>query len=109
MNKELIALSQEQRRLRLLYSIHDLELALSAIVFLGECDPDERYDRAAIRRFRCYETAAIVAYARRVLSIGGGHAVPKPQDGWREIMQRKVGASWRTGAPAQQGLRPLRC
>jgi hypothetical protein len=41
-------------------------------VFLSECDPDENYVKADRRRFRCYETAAIVAYARPFSASHGG-------------------------------------
>jgi hypothetical protein len=54
----------EHRRIRLLYSLGDLQLALSASTFLAECDPDEKYSRIEMRRFRCFETALITAYAR---------------------------------------------
>jgi len=29
-----------------------------------ECEPDEKYTRVELRRFRCYETALVTAYMR---------------------------------------------
>lgn len=42
----------------------DMQLALSAATFLSECDPQENISRVDLRRFKCYETTAIVSYAR---------------------------------------------
>lgn len=55
---------QQRQRLRLLYSLGDFQLALSAAAFLSECDPDEKYSKVELRRFRCYETTMIMGYAR---------------------------------------------
>ncbi|MCT7377398.1 hypothetical protein [Chelativorans salis] len=55
---------QQRQRLRLLYSLGDFQLALSAAAFLSECDPDEKYSKVELRRFRCYETAMIMGYTR---------------------------------------------
>jgi hypothetical protein len=58
-------------RLRLLYSLGDFQLALSAAAFLGELDEDAKYSKIELRRFRCYETTAIISYARPFsLSLG---------------------------------------
>jgi hypothetical protein len=54
----------ERQRLRLLYSLGDFQLALSAAAFLAECDPDSTYSKVELRRFRCYETTIIMAYTR---------------------------------------------
>lgn len=54
----------ERRRRRLLYSLNDLQQALSACEFLYECDETEKYSKIDLRRFRCYETTLTVAYAR---------------------------------------------
>jgi hypothetical protein len=54
----------ERRRIRLLYSLGDFQLALSACEFLYECDPQKRYSKIDLRRFRCFETALIIAYCR---------------------------------------------
>lgn len=54
----------EHHRIRLMYSLGDLQLALSASAFLMECEPDEKYTRVELRRFRCYETALVTAYMR---------------------------------------------
>ncbi|WP_342733198.1 hypothetical protein [Bradyrhizobium sp. B117] len=69
---ELRRQSIERRRIRLLYSLGDLQLALSACEFLYECDPEERYSRADLRRFRCFETTLITAYARPFSQSDGG-------------------------------------
>ena len=47
-----------------LYSLNDLEQALSACEFLYECEETEKYSKIDLRRFRCYETTLVVAYAR---------------------------------------------
>jgi len=65
-------LHAERRRIRLLYSLGDLQLALSACAFLMECDPDSRYSKVEMRRFRCFETALIIAYARPFSQSDGG-------------------------------------
>jgi hypothetical protein len=54
----------ERRRRRLLYSLNDLQQALSACSFLYECDEEGTYSKAELRRFRCYETTLVVAYGR---------------------------------------------
>jgi hypothetical protein len=54
----------ERQRLRLLYSLGDFQLALSACEFLYECEADKKYSKIELRRFRCYETAMITAYTR---------------------------------------------
>jgi hypothetical protein len=64
-----------RERLRLLYSLGDFQLALSAADFLEECDPDGQYSKVDLRRFRCYETTAIVSYTR---PFSGSHGnVPR--------------------------------
>ena len=54
----------ERRRRRLLYSLNDLQQALSACSFLYECDEQGTYSKSELRRFRCYETTLVVAYGR---------------------------------------------
>jgi len=56
--------SIHRRRLRMLYSMKDIQLALSAADFLLSCDPDDPISKIELRRFKCYETTAIVSYAR---------------------------------------------
>jgi len=58
--------------LRLLYSLGDFQLALSAAAFLGDCDPDAKYSKIELRRFRCYETTVIIAYTRPFSQSKGG-------------------------------------
>ncbi len=55
---------QNRQRTRLLYALEDFELALSASAFLAECDPYKIYSKVDLRRFKCYETTAIISYAR---------------------------------------------
>jgi hypothetical protein len=68
---------EDRQRLRLLYSLGDFQLALSAADFLYECDPDKKYSKVELRRFRCYETTAIVSYARP-FSKSNGEIPPLP-------------------------------
>ncbi|TAY52941.1 hypothetical protein [Rhizobium leguminosarum] len=50
---------------RLLIAHADLQMALSAITFLGEeLDPEAKYSKIELRRFKCFETTFIVSYAR---------------------------------------------
>lgn len=56
--------NNHNRRIRLLYSMKDIQLALSAADFLQECDPETRISKVELRRYKCYETTAIVSYAR---------------------------------------------
>jgi hypothetical protein len=59
----------------MLYSLKDIQLALSAADFLQSCDPDEKISKVELRRFKCYETTAIVSYARPFSESRG--VVPK--------------------------------
>jgi hypothetical protein len=68
-----------RRRRRLLYSLNDLQQALSACSFLYECDDEGIYSKAELRRFRCYETTLVVAYGRAFSqSLAGG--IPWPRN-----------------------------
>lgn len=49
---------------RLVIAHSDLQIALSAITFLGEAEQDTKYNFIELRRFKCYETTFIVAYSR---------------------------------------------
>ena len=63
----------ERRRRRLLYSLNDLQQALSACSFLYECDEQGTYSKPELRRFRCYETTLVAAYGRPFSqSLAGG-------------------------------------
>jgi hypothetical protein len=55
---------QERQRVRLVYSLRDFQIALSAATFLSECEPEKKYSKVELRRFRCYETEMIMAYTR---------------------------------------------
>jgi hypothetical protein len=54
---------QQKQRARLLYSVRDFQIARCAAEFLAECK-EERPSLSELRRFRCYETTMIIAYAR---------------------------------------------
>jgi len=64
----------EARRRRLLYSLNDLQQALSACDFLYECEETGTYSKIELRRFRCYETTLVVAYTRPFSQSRGGSA-----------------------------------
>ena len=50
---------------RIIQSCGDFQQALSALTFLvEECDYTAKYSRVELRKFQCYENAAIVAFAR---------------------------------------------
>jgi hypothetical protein len=63
-DQDKIALHAEARRRRLLYSLNDLQQALSACEFLYGCEETNTYSKIERRRFRCYETMLVVAYVR---------------------------------------------
>jgi len=63
-NPDKITLHAEARRRRLVYSLNDLQQALSACDFLYECEETNTYSKIELRRFRCYETTLVVAYTR---------------------------------------------
>jgi hypothetical protein len=44
--------------------MRDFQLALSATEFLLECNPDQAITVVQLRRYKCYETTAIIAYTR---------------------------------------------
>ena len=50
---------------RIIYSSWDFQQALSALTFLcEECEFEKQYSRVQLRRFRCFETTAIVSFSR---------------------------------------------
>lgn len=50
---------------RLIFSLWDFQQALSALTFLMEdCDFEAKYSKVELRRFRCYESSAIISFAR---------------------------------------------
>ena len=63
---------------RIVYSSWDFQQALSALTFLREeCDFDEKYSRVQLRKFRCFETAAIVSFSRP-FKVGRGRKALDP-------------------------------
>ncbi|PCO05088.1 hypothetical protein AWR36_010170 [Microbulbifer flavimaris] len=55
----------DQQLTRAIYSQWDFQQALSALTFLLEdCDFEEKYNKVELRRFRCYESTAIISFAR---------------------------------------------
>lgn len=61
---DISALSDAQV-LRLAYSLWDFQQSLSALTFLmEECDFGVRYNAVQLRRFRCFESTAIISFAR---------------------------------------------
>jgi hypothetical protein len=63
----------------------DLQTALSAVTFLSECDANEKYDRIEIRRFKCYETAFVIAYGRAFTKSDGSRH--------KQLNLKKIGVS----------------
>ena len=63
----------EPQLVRAIYSLWDFQQALSSLTFLLEdCDFDKKYSKLELRRFRCYETTAIVSMARPLEQSRGG-------------------------------------
>lgn len=57
---------------RIVYSSWDFQQALSALTFLlEECEFDQKYSRVQLRKFRCFETTAIVSFSRP-FNVGHG-------------------------------------
>jgi hypothetical protein len=54
----------EEQKIRLIYSMSDFALANSAMIFLSDLESEKKYSKPELRRFRCYETTAIIAYVR---------------------------------------------
>jgi hypothetical protein len=49
-----------ERRVRLVYALNDISVALSAADFLWHIEPDEPCSNVEIQRYRCYEHAAVI-------------------------------------------------
>jgi hypothetical protein len=65
MTKNVYNIPNEVQLDRLVASAWDFQQALSAITFLLEdIDFDAKYTKVELRRFRCFETTAIVSFAR---------------------------------------------
>jgi hypothetical protein len=54
----------ENQIIKLIQSINDFSVANSALIFLSEVEGDKTYSKGDLRRFRCFETTAIISYAR---------------------------------------------
>ncbi|MGY3413465.1 hypothetical protein ACVWZV_009632 [Bradyrhizobium sp. GM5.1] len=78
--------------------MHDLQQALNACELLRECDETQKFTKADLRRFRCYETALVIAYTRP-FTQSRGEALPlsmkmanvKLSDDRRALHDRLVG------------------
>jgi hypothetical protein len=57
--------------IRIIQSIADFQMALSATTFLSETDEDANISRVERRRLRCFEDAAVVAYNRPFTNSNG--------------------------------------
>mgnify|MGYP000736412726 CR=1 FL=1 len=53
-----------EQHLRIIQSIIDLQMALSAAEFMSEVCNEDRLTRVIRRRHRCFEDAAVIAYGR---------------------------------------------
>lgn len=75
------AVDDERELLKRLIIAHgDLQLALSAIIFLGEeVDEHARYSKVELRRFKCFETTFVVAYGRAFTNSNGRYSQVPPQ------------------------------
>jgi len=73
-DQDKIAQRADARRRRLLYSMNDLQQALSACEFLYECEENSSYSKIQFRRFRCYETTLVIAYTRPFTQSRGAAA-----------------------------------
>ncbi|WP_252258914.1 hypothetical protein [Erythrobacter aurantius] len=51
-------------QIRLIHSLGDFQQTLSALAWISELEPDQKMTRIELRRYRCLEDAAVVAYWR---------------------------------------------
>jgi len=68
---------------RLAISRADLQFSLSAITFLSEVEEDQKYNPVELRRFKSYETAFVVSYARPFTENSGSR--------YKKLSLRKIG------------------
>lgn len=62
--------------LRLAYSLWDFQQSLSALTFLmEECDFNAKHSILELRRFRCFESTAIISFARPFEASHGHTAI----------------------------------
>ncbi len=73
--------AEEAVRLKLIYSLRDFQLALSALDFLLEVDEEATYSKIELRRFRCYLETAATAYWRPFATANGLRALTFEQLG----------------------------
>lgn len=59
------------QQVRLVQSIADFQMALSAVDFMCELDEDQPLTRVERRRYRCFEDAAVIAYGRAFTAANG--------------------------------------
>ena len=50
--------------IRHIYSLQDFQMAMSAAEFLSELGMDKTYSKIEMKKYKCYETTMITAYAR---------------------------------------------
>lgn len=82
MSKAEATRARQKQLSRLLLTLRDFQLALSAITFLGEeADWDTPYNYVERRRLQCFETAFIIGYARPFSQARG----KAPPFAWKQI------------------------
>jgi len=59
------------RQIRLIQSIADFQMALSAVDFMCELEEDQHLTRVERRRHRCFEDSAVIAYGRAFTAANG--------------------------------------
>lgn len=59
------------QQIRLVQSIADFQMALSAADFMCELDEDQPLTRVERRRYRCFEDSAVIAYGRAFTAANG--------------------------------------
>ena len=60
-----------EQHIRIIQSIADLQMALSAMDFMTGIDGEENLTRIVRRSYRCYEDAAVIAYGRAFTQAKG--------------------------------------
>ena len=76
---------------RFVQSSIDFQHSLSAVTFLQEdCDFDQKYNHVQLRRFRCYESSAIVYFGRPFVKSKGHEVLGFDRFGIKLTKKEKI-------------------
>ena len=63
----------QSRQIRMIQSVADFQMALSAVELICELDENQLVTRIERRRYRCFEDTAVIAYGRAFTTA---HSLP---------------------------------